>query len=102
MFSWAAAQQKSAVEKSLNPKQLGLITIAAYTTKGDLVKLKTGINSGLDAGLTVNEIKEALVHLYAYCGFPRSIRGLQTLMVVLDERKASSTEFQSLTKDEAF
>lgn len=29
-----------------------------------------------------------LVHLYAYCGFPRSIRGLQTFMEVLDERKA--------------
>lgn len=36
----------------------------------------------------MNEIKEVLVHLYAYCGFPRSIRGLQTFMKVLDERKA--------------
>lgn len=88
VFSWAAAQQKSAVEKPLNPKQQGLISIAVYTAKGDLAKLKTGINSGLDAGLTINEIKETLVHLYAYCGFPRSISGLQTLMAVLEERKA--------------
>jgi alkylhydroperoxidase/carboxymuconolactone decarboxylase family protein YurZ len=29
-----------------------------------------------------------LVHLYAYCGFPRSIRGLQTFIEVLNERKA--------------
>jgi len=29
-----------------------------------------------------------MVHLYAYCGFPRSIRGLQTFMEVLDERNA--------------
>lgn len=29
-----------------------------------------------------------MVHLYAYCGFPRSIRGLQTFMEVLDERMA--------------
>jgi alkylhydroperoxidase/carboxymuconolactone decarboxylase family protein YurZ len=49
--------------------------------------LPTALNSGLDAGLTVNETKEVLVHLYAYCGFPRSIWGLQTLMSVLDERK---------------
>jgi alkylhydroperoxidase/carboxymuconolactone decarboxylase family protein YurZ len=28
------------------------------------------------------------VHLYAYCGFPRSIRGLQTFMEVLNERQA--------------
>ena len=29
-----------------------------------------------------------LVHSYAYCGFPRSIRGLQTFMEVVEERKA--------------
>ena len=29
-----------------------------------------------------------LVHLYAYCGFPRSIRGLQTFMEVLKDRMA--------------
>ena len=46
------------------------------------------MSEGLDAGLTINEIKEVIVHLYAYCGFPRSIRGLQTFMEVLDERKA--------------
>jgi alkylhydroperoxidase/carboxymuconolactone decarboxylase family protein YurZ len=46
------------------------------------------LNEGFDAGLTINQIKEAIVHLYAYCGFPRSIRGLQTFMEVLNERKA--------------
>jgi len=50
--------------------------------------LKTELNTGLEAGLTVNEVKEVLVHTYAYCGFPRSIRGLQTFMEVLNERKA--------------
>ena len=29
-----------------------------------------------------------MVHSYAYCGFPRALRGLQTLVAVLDERKA--------------
>lgn len=72
----------------LSLKQQGIVSIAATTAKGDLSKLKPELNLGLDAGLTVNQIKEIIVHLYAYCGFPRSIRGLQTLMVVLDERKA--------------
>lgn len=72
----------------LDKKQEKIITISALTTKGDLVKLKPELVGGLEAGLTVNEIKEVLVHLYAYCGFPRSIRGLQTFMTVLDERKA--------------
>lgn len=83
-----AAQQKDAMEKTLSSKQQSLIVIAAVTARAELPELKTKLNSGLDSGLTVNEIKEAMVHLYAYCGFPRSIRGLQTLMSVLDERKA--------------
>lgn len=71
----------------LTEKQQRIVVIAALTAKGDLQKLQPALSTGLDAGLTVNEIKEVLVHLYAYCGFPRSIRGLQTLMTVLDERK---------------
>ncbi len=81
----AQAQQK---ESSLTAKQQRLIAISAQTAKGDLTALEGNLNTGLDAGLTVNEIKEAILHSYAYCGFPRSIRGLQTFMTVLDERKA--------------
>lgn len=72
----------------LSQKQEKIVIISAFTAKGELDKLKNELNAGLDAGLTVNEIKEVFVHLYAYCGFPRSIRGLQTFMSVLDERKA--------------
>lgn len=83
------AQQKMTTENALSPKEQSIISISALTAKGDLDKLKTALNTGLETGLTVNEIKETLVHLYAYCGFPRSIRGLQTFMQVLDERKAN-------------
>ncbi|GAB3416102.1 carboxymuconolactone decarboxylase family protein [Niabella aquatica] len=72
----------------LSPREQCIIRIAAVTAKGDLSKLKAELYTGLDAGLTVNQIKEVLVHLYAYAGFPRSLRGLQTFMAVLDERKA--------------
>jgi alkylhydroperoxidase/carboxymuconolactone decarboxylase family protein YurZ len=79
----------NAQNEMLDEKQKKIITISGLTAKGDLEKLKTELNAGLDAGLTVNQIKETLVHLYAYCGFPRSIRGLQTFMEVLDKRKAN-------------
>ncbi len=72
----------------LSKKQEKIITISAFTAKGELDKLKIELNAGLDAGLTVNEIKEVLVQIYAYAGFPRSLRGLQTFMTVLDQRKA--------------
>lgn len=73
---------------TLSHREQSIIAIAALTAKGDLSKLKTELNAGLEAGLTINQIKEVIVHLYAYCGFPRSIRGLQTFMEVLNERKA--------------
>jgi len=82
------AQDTMSTKKVLSPIEQGIIPIAAFTAKGDLTNLKTALNTGLDAGLTINQIKEVLVHLYAYCGFPRSIRGLQTFMEVLNERKA--------------
>lgn len=73
----------------LNEKQQSIVAISAYTGKGDLEYLKTALTEGLNAGMTVNEIKEVLVQMYAYCGFPRSLRGLQTFMEVLDIRKAA-------------
>ncbi len=81
------AQQMETINNSLSAKEKSIITISSLTAKGDLDKLKTELNTGLESGLTINEIKEVLVHLYAYCGFPRSIRGLQTFMEVLNERK---------------
>lgn len=87
LFSRAYAQDQS-MEDSLNSKQQNLVAISAQIAKGDLTSLKGNLNAGLDAGLTINEIKEAILHSYAYCGFPRSIRGLQTFMIVLDDRKA--------------
>jgi len=82
------AQQTTGTIKGLSIKEKSIITISSLTAKGDAGKLKPELNTGLESGLTVNEIREALVHLYAYCGFPRSIRGLQTFMDVLNERKA--------------
>ncbi|RPD39788.1 carboxymuconolactone decarboxylase family protein [Chitinophaga barathri] len=76
------------MQTKLSRTQQYLIPVAAITAQGNLSKLKPQLAAALDAGLTVNQLKETIVHLYAYCGFPRSIRGLQTLMAVLEERKA--------------
>ena len=80
------------VNQALNTKQQSIIPIAAFTANGDLDKLKTALHDGLDAGLTVNEIKEILVHLYAYTGFPRSLNGIHTFMAVMDEQRAQGIE----------
>ncbi|WP_205623689.1 carboxymuconolactone decarboxylase family protein [Desulfogranum japonicum] len=79
-------------DQALTSRQQAIIPIAAFTADGNLDKLKPALVKGLEAGLTVNEIKEALVHLYAYTGFPRSLNALATFMTIVDERKAQGIE----------
>lgn len=69
-----------------------IATIAALNTKGNLTELGPALGRALDAGMTVNECKEILVHLYAYTGFPRSIQGLRTLMETVKARQAQGIE----------
>ncbi len=87
-FNCVQAQTNETENKLLSSRDKSTIAIAVLTAKGDLVQLKLKLIGGLEAGLTINEIKEIVVHTYAYCGFPRSIRGLQTFMEVLEERKS--------------
>jgi len=94
MPSLAIGSEANNMEKrhALNQKQQSIIPIAAFTADGDIERLKPALEMGLNAGLTVSEIKEVLVHLYAYTGFPRSLNALSAFMGVLDERKAKGIE----------
>jgi alkylhydroperoxidase/carboxymuconolactone decarboxylase family protein YurZ len=88
LINISAAQDIENKTQGLNARQEKIVTIAAFTAKGDLPQLKNALNEGLDAGLTVNEIKEILVQMYAYAGFPRSLNGIGTFMGVIQEREA--------------
>lgn len=70
-------------------RQQHIVTISSLTAKGDLVPLHKAFADALEAGLTISEIRELLVHLYAYTGFPRSLQGINTFIAVLDSRKAN-------------
>lgn len=76
----------------LSPRQQAIVAIGSYAGRGDLAHLDSALVCGLDAGMTVNEIKEILIQTYAYAGFPRSLRALQTFMTLLDRRKAEGIE----------
>ena len=73
---------------ALSKKDKAIVPIAAFTANGNITKLKIFLNQGLDDGLTVSEIKEVLVHIYAYAGFPRSLNGINAFIAVMDDRKA--------------
>lgn len=104
------AQDVKDTDPALSSRQTAIVRIAALTAKGDLLHLKEAMNEALDeslgeeiqndeipdeelnddnidTGLTVNEIKEILIQMYAYCGFPRSLNGISVLKSVLEERQ---------------
>ena len=72
---------------TLSARQQAIVPIAAFAAAGDIARLGTALNQGLEAGLTVGDAREVLVQLYAYAGFPRSLNALAELMKVLEARK---------------
>ncbi|MBT9236641.1 Carboxymuconolactone decarboxylase family protein [compost metagenome] len=73
--------------KSLSEQQQAVVVVAALAAIGDLPRLNTALDQALDLKLTVSELREVLVQLYAYAGFPRSLNALTELMQVLESRK---------------
>ena len=74
---------------NLDLKTRSLITIAASTALGRVSALRLHIEMGLNNGATEAEIKEALLHLAFYAGFPAAWDAL----VIADEvfkQKASA------------
>ena len=88
MVAGGLQAQNNSMELSI--RQQSLAAIAANEAKGDINALKREINTAFEAGLTVSEIKEALSHLYAYTGFPRSLNALGALQQVIADRQAQA------------
>lgn len=74
-------------EQSLSNIQQKIALIAAFTADGNLSQLRNVLNEGLEAGLTINQINEILIQMYAYVGFPRSLNGITTFMTVIQKRE---------------
>lgn len=74
----------------LTTKQQDIAIIASYTARGDIDALEKSLNKALDDKLTINEIKEILVQMYAYCGFPRSLNALNAFQKVVNSRSGDT------------
>ena len=60
MVLCAGVVQAQNNESMLNPKERQISAISGSAAKGDRPGLTMALSAGLDAGLTVNEIKEVL------------------------------------------
>lgn len=76
-------------ESTQTTRRKQITAIASATAKSDFPALREALDSALDSGMTVNEAKEVIVHTYAYCGFPKALRGQQTFVDLLDRRIAA-------------
>lgn len=73
---------------NLNKRYRQIATIAALTALGNArPQLKFHINAGLNVGLTADEVKEIIILMTVYSGFPSAINGINILKEVLAERR---------------
>lgn len=86
---YAEATSNPVEVKELTARQQAIVAIASYAAAGNVDGLSRAFVHGLDCGLTVNELKEVLIQLYAYCGFPRSLTALGVFKNVLEQRAAN-------------
>jgi 4-carboxymuconolactone decarboxylase len=75
----------------LDLRQRQLVTISALTTLGGAeAQLEFHVNAGLNVGLTVREVIEAILHCIPYVGFPRVLNAVLVAKRVFEERGVSA------------
>ena len=71
---------------SLAEKEIAVVS--ALTALGNaLLQLKVHLHGALNTGNSISEVKEVLLQMSVYAGFPAAINGLNALGEVLAERK---------------
>ncbi len=74
--------------ETLDLKSKEIAVVAALTAMGNAQpQLKVHINGALNTGSTINELKEVILQMSVYSGFPSSINGMNALKEVLSERQ---------------
>lgn len=74
--------------EGLDLKSKEIAVVAALTAIGTAQpQLKVHINGALNTGSSINEIKEVILQMSVYSGFPNCINGMNALKDVLKERQ---------------
>jgi 4-carboxymuconolactone decarboxylase len=71
----------------LDLKSKEIAVVAALTALGNAKpQLKVHINGALNTGSSINEVKEVILQMSVYAGFPSCINAMNALKEVLEER----------------
>lgn len=69
----------------LSTRDRSLVTVAALTAMGKTDQLRFHLGFARENGVTDVELKEALVHLAFYCGWPNGMSATTVLKNVIEE-----------------
>jgi len=69
-----------------------LITISVIAALGFERQLRAHLKGALNAGVTRDEIKEVMIHIAHYAGWPAAMTGLTLAHEVFEEADAASAE----------
>ena len=69
----------------LAKRDRSLITVASLVTGGSTEQLVNHLRLAKDNGLTEDELKEALIHLAFYAGWPKAMSAIQVAKKVFAE-----------------
>jgi len=76
----------------LSRKTRSMINIAMLTALNKPAELRLHVKGALTNGVTVDEIKEILIHATTYCGVPAGLEAFKTAYEVLKETGAIPTD----------
>jgi len=71
----------------LDNKSKEVAAVASLIAQRASPEMKVHFNGALNSGCTVAEVKELVLHMSAYVGFPKTICAMNTLKEVLADRK---------------
>lgn len=72
---------------ALENKAKEIVAISSLIAQGALPQLKVHLQGALNTGNTINEVKEIILQMSVYCGFPKCINAMNALKEVLKERE---------------
>ena len=68
----------------LSPRDRSLITVSALIAGGNTEQLTSHLRRAIDNGLTETELKEVIIHLAFYAGWPKALSAIQVAKNVLE------------------
>jgi 4-carboxymuconolactone decarboxylase len=69
----------------LSPRDRSLITVAALIAGGNTEQLRGHLERARQNGVTDDELKEAIIHLAFYAGWPKAMSAVQVAKDVLEK-----------------